>query len=129
MARLNRPVVISACLLALSAGSLSAHHSFSAEFDATKPVRLKGPVSTIQWTNPHVLICLSVKRSNGSVEEWTVETSTPVVLSRRGISERALAVGTQVVIDAYRAKDGSRRATGRFLTLPDGRRLSLGSPS
>ena len=106
----------------------SSHHSFAAEFDANQPVHFTGIVKRMRWTNPHAWIYIDVTQPDGSVEEWAVEAGTPNVLFRRGFTKDSLAPGTEIVVDGYRAKDGSRRANGRDLTFPDGRVLFLGSP-
>ena len=110
-----------------AAVSLRAHHAFAAEFDAKKPVTFKGTVSKMEWTNPHVWLHLDVKKPDGTVEAWAFEAGTPSVLFRRGFTKQSLAVGTEIVVDGYQAKDGSRRANGRDLTFPDGRKMFLGS--
>jgi hypothetical protein len=116
------------CLfLAGTAVSLSAHHAFAAEFDSTKPVNFKGTVTKMEWVNPHVWLHLDVKKADGSVENWAFEAGTPNVLFRRGFTKNSLLAGTEVVVDGYQAKDGSKRANGRDLTFPDGRKLFLGS--
>src|SRR5919108_3451632 len=106
-----------------------AHHAFAAEFDANKPVKFEATVSRMEWTNPHVWIHVDVKQPDGSVEKWAIEAGTPNVLFRRGFTKQALLPGTEILVDGYRAKDGSRRANGRDLTLPDGRTLFLGGSS
>ena len=113
--------------LVLSVVPAWAHHAFAAEFDAKKPVKFKATVTKMEWTNPHVWIHVDVKQPNGTVEKWSIEAGTPNVLYRRGFTKQALLPGTEIVVDGYRAKDGSRRANGRDITLPDGRTLFLGS--
>jgi hypothetical protein len=114
-------------LLAVLSVSPSAHHAFAAEFDANKPVTMKGTVTKMEWLNPHVWLHMDVKQPDGKVENWAFEAGTPNVLFRRGFTRKSLLPGTEVVIDGYRAKDGSRRANGRDITFPDGRKLFMGS--
>jgi diacylglycerol kinase family enzyme len=104
-----------------------AHHAFAAEFDANKPVKFEATVTKMEWTNPHVWIHVEVKQPNGTVENWAFEAGTPNVLFRRGFTKNSLLPGTKIVLDGYRAKDGSRRANGRDVTFPDGKKLFLGS--
>jgi hypothetical protein len=106
---------------------LSAHHAFAAEFDAKKPVNFKGVVTKMEWVNPHTWLHVDVKKPDGSVERWAIEAGTPNVLFRRGFTKASLLPGTEIVVDGYQAKDGSRRANGRNLTLPNGQTLFLGS--
>jgi hypothetical protein len=113
--------------LAGTAVSLRAHHAFAAEFDAKKPVHFEGTVTKMEWVNPHVWLHLDVKKPDGTVENWAFEAGTPSVLFRRGFTKQSLLPGTKVVVDGYQAKDGFRRANGRDLTFPDGRKLFLGS--
>jgi hypothetical protein len=121
-------VVMSVGLLfAGTAVSLRAHHAFAAEFDANKPVHFKGTVTKMEWINPHVWLHLDVKKPDGTVEKWAFEAGTPNVLFRRGFTKQSLLPGTDVVVDGYQAKDGTRRANGRDLTFPDGHKLFLGS--
>src|ERR1700704_2413976 len=110
-----------------TAVSLRAHHAFAAEFDAKKPVHFKGTVTKMEWVNPHVWLHIDVKKPDGTVENWAFEAGTPNVLFRRGFTKESLLPGTEIVIDGYQAKDGSHRANGRNLTLPDGKMLFLGS--
>jgi uncharacterized protein DUF6152 len=114
-------------LAAMLAPAVTAHHAFSAEFDAKKPVKLKGTVSRVEWVNPHAWIHIQVVRDNGRAEEWMIEGGTPNALFRRGITRDSLKAGTEIVVVGFQAKDGSNRANGRDLTLTDGRKLFLGS--
>lgn len=109
------------------AASLLAHHAFSAEFDANKPIKFKAVVTRMEWVNPHVWIHVDVTTPGGKVEKWAIEAGTPNVLLRRGATKDTLKPGTAIVVDGYQAKDGSLRANGRDLTLPGGRTLFVGS--
>ena len=126
-AKLTVVVVGVGLFLAGTAASLRAHHAFAAEFDAKKPVHFEGTVTKMEWVNPHVWLHLDVKKPDGKVESWAFEAGTPNVLFRRGFTKSSLLPGTQVVVDGYQAKDGSRRANGRDLAFPDGRKMFLGS--
>jgi hypothetical protein len=126
---MRRLVVVLAGVF-IVAGTLPAyaHHAFAAEFDAKKPVKFeKAVVTKVEWTNPHSWIHVDVPMPNGMNEAWAIEAGTPNVLFRRGFTKDALKPGTVIVIDGYRAKDGSHRANGRNLTLPNGQTLFLGS--
>jgi hypothetical protein len=115
-------------LLTILAGALaSAHHAFAAEFDAKKPVKLRGTVTKMEWINPHAWVHIDVKKDDGSVEEWMIEAGTPNTLLRRGFTRDSLKPGTEIIVDGYQSKDGSLRANGRDVTLPNGQTLFLGT--
>jgi hypothetical protein len=114
-------------VFALAAMPVRAHHAFTAEFDSTKPIKFKATVTKMEWINPHVWIHVDVKMPDGMVEPWAIEAGTPNVLFRRGLKKDALLPGTEIEIDGYRTKDGTHRANGRNLTLPNGQTLFVGS--
>lgn len=113
-------------LAAAAVAPLAAHHSFAAEFDAGKPVLFKGTVTKMEWINPHVWIHMNVTQ-NGKTEEWMVEGGAPTVLFRRGFSKNSLSAGAQIVVDGYRAKDGTNKMNAREITFADGKKLFAGS--
>ena len=114
--------------LLASAVTASAHHSFAAEFDEKKPVKfMDATVTKVELINPHSWIHVDVKQADGTVENWAIEAGSPNVLLRRGITKDTLAKGQKIVVDGYQSKDGSHRANGRDLTLPNGQHLFLGS--
>jgi hypothetical protein len=114
-------------LFLLAGTSIVAHHSFAAEFDAARPVKLQGTVTRVEWINPHAWIHIDVKQPDGTIEQWAIEGGTPNTLLRRGVTREALKIGTAIVVEGYQAKDGSMRANGRDLTFTDGRKLFMGS--
>jgi DNA/RNA endonuclease YhcR with UshA esterase domain len=103
----------------------SAHHSFAGEFDVEKPIKLQGTITRVEWINPHAWIHIDVKKPDGTVESWAIEGGTPNTLYRRGITRDSVKAGMVINVDGYLARDGSRKANGRDLTLPDGRKLFL----
>ena len=111
---------------ALGAPPALAHHSFAAEFDIDQPIKLRGTVTEVEFMNPHSWIHIDVKKDDGTVEKWAVEGGTPNTLFRMGITQRSLPVGTEILVDGYRSRDGANRANGRDITLPDGSKLFLG---
>jgi hypothetical protein len=118
-----------AAILTVAAAPVWGHHAFAAEFDAKKPLKLDGKVTKVEWINPHAWIHIDVKNADGTNTEWMIEAGTPNTLFRRGFTKDSLAIGTEIVVDGYQAKDGSFRANGRDITFPDGRKLFLGNQS
>src|SRR3989441_9392612 len=113
--------------LLLSQAPVWAHHAFASEFDAKKPVNFTdATVTRVQLINPHSWIYVDVKQPDGKTENWAIEAGSPNILLRRGITKDTLKVGTKIVVDGYQSRDGSHRANGRDLTLPDGTKLFLG---
>jgi Family of unknown function (DUF6152) len=110
------------------AAPVMAHHAFGGEFDATRPVLLKGPIVKVEWVNPHTWIHMEVKKPDGGTEVWMIEGGSPNSLLRLGITKDSLPIGTEIVVDGYQARDHSlKRANGRNITYPDGRKLFFGS--
>jgi hypothetical protein len=118
--------LVAIALLAL-ATQLVAHHAFSAEFDANKPVKLRGSVTKMDWINPHAWLHISVRNTDGSVVNWMIELGPPNALIKRGWSKQSIPAGMEVIVDGYQSKDGALRANGRDVTLPDGRKMFAGS--
>ena len=121
---------ISVTLAAVAASLLVAttarsHHSFAAEFDPAKPIELRGTVTKVELINPHSWIHIDVRHENGTVESWAIEGGTPNTLFRKGINKNTLPVGTEILVDGYRSRDGRNRASGRDVTFPDGRKIYL----
>ena len=127
---MRTPLFVGAAGLAvLAAGTpVAAHHSFAAEFDGSKAVTLKGTVARMEWSNPHAWLHVDVKGPDGKVVSWMVEGGAPNALLRRGWNRDSVAPGTAVVVQGFRARDGSNRASGGNVTLPDGKKLFIGSP-
>ena len=113
----------------LSAQTLSAHHSFAAEFDRNSPVTLTGSVTRVDWGNPHIWVFLDVKDAAGAVSNWGVEGGAPNALFRNGWRKDSLKAGDTVTVEGFKAKDGALRANANRVTLPDGRRVFAGSSS
>jgi hypothetical protein len=122
-------LAVSAGMLIGAALPLAAHHSFSAEFDATKQVTLEGKVVQMEWVNPHSWLQIDVPKPDGTVERWRVEGGSPSVLLRLGWNRNSLPAGTKIKVVAFQAKDGSLRASSRDIEFPDGRKMDLGGSS
>jgi hypothetical protein len=123
----RRLVSITAFAVLFGAGSVAAHHAFSSEFDANRPLVLRGTVTKTEWINPHSWIHIDVKGTDGKVASWAIECGAPNSLLRRGLNKTSIPVGTQLVVDGYQARDGSTTANAKDITLPDGKKFFVGS--
>src|SRR5579863_10352657 len=113
--------------LALGALPLLAHHSFSAEYDDTKPVKFDGMVTKVEWMNPHIWFYVDEKKPDGSVTHWAISGGAPGQLMRRGITKDVIQPGMTITVEGFRAKDGSDNANGTKVTFPDGRQVFTAS--
>jgi len=122
-------LAIAALLTAIliHAAPLWAHHAFSAEFDGNKQVTLKGTIAKMDWINPHAWLHIDVKENDGSTTRWMIELGPPNSLLKRGWTKQSVPAGKEVTVVGYLSKDGSKRANGRDITLPDGKQLFAGS--
>ena len=119
--------ILGAVLVFMAAPPLSAHHSFAAEFDSTKPVTLTGAVTKVEWGNPHIWVYFDVKDDHGAVQPWQCEGGAPNTLTRNGWSRDSLKLNEPITIYGYLAKDGSKTCNLRTVTLPGGRSVFAGS--
>ncbi|PYR96217.1 MAG: hypothetical protein DMG12_26820 [Acidobacteria bacterium] len=125
--RLRFAVAMAALVLMLAGVPLRAHHSFAAEYDGNKPIKLSGTVTKFDMVNPHSWIYMDVKDDSGKVVNWKFETASPSNLFRRGFRKDTIKPGMQVTLEGYLAKDGSPTANGQKLHLPDGNVIILGT--
>ena len=115
-------LVLFSTMLAFSL-PIAAHHSFAAEYDASKPVKLTGVLTKVEWTNPHIWFYLDVKDERGNISNWGFSAAPPGVLQRRGIPKDVLKIGSVINVEGFRARDGSNNASGGTITFTDGRRV------
>ena len=106
---------------------VAAHHAFAAEYDGSKPVKLRGTVTEMEWINPHSWIHIDVKNPDGTISKWLIEAGAPNSLIRRGWNKNSLLPGTEILVEGFQAKDGELRANGRDVTFADGRKMFVGS--
>ena len=127
--RMRRVVAGVGAGVLLAAAPLTAHHAFSSEFDINKPFKFRGTLTKWEMINPHSWFHFDVTGDDGSVVEWMIEGGSPNSLIKQGVTKHTLAVGTEMLIEGYQAKDGTNKGVGRNLVLADGRRLFLGGES
>jgi len=118
--------ILAGALLCAAALPVEAHHSFAAEFDQTKPIKLQGKVTKMEWINPHSWIHMEVDGPNGEPVAWMIEGGTPNLMLRRGFTVKSLQAGTEIIVEGYLARDGSNKANGNSITFTDGRKLFVG---
>jgi hypothetical protein len=121
------PVSILSLAILAAAWPALAHHSFAAEFDFDKPVQVTGAVTKVEWTNPHARFYVDVKDDQGNIVNWNIELGPPLVLHRLGWRHDSLKIGDQVTVEGYSARDGSKMANAKKVTLADGKSVFAGS--
>jgi hypothetical protein len=127
MRRVTGCLILLSCLI-VSAAPLMAHHAFATEFDAKKPVTMKGTVTKIDWTNPHVWFYLNVKTESGAIENWGFEMGGPNALRNQGWTRDTMKIGDEVIVDGSLAKNGSKNANAKSLTMAStGKKLGAAS--
>ena len=119
-------LVAVAAILLSAAVPVFAHHAFSAEFDQSKPIKLSGEITKLEWVNPHAWIFIDVKGPDGKVATWMIEGASPNNLYRLGFTKESLPAGSEITVEGYQAKDGSTRAVGRNITFANGKKFFLG---
>src|SRR6266481_2603340 len=119
-------VAVTAVVLLLAAVPAWAHHAFAAEFDQSKPIKVRGSVVKRELTNPHSWIHIDVKGPDGKAVTWMIEGASPNNLYRLGLTKESLPPGSDITVEGYQAKDGSTRAVGRNITFADGKKFFLG---
>jgi hypothetical protein len=125
--RVSLGILIAGAGLLITGLPAMAHHSFAAEYDASKPVTLKGVVTKVEWTNPHARFYVDVKDENGKVTNWNLELASPNVLTRNGWTRHSLKEGDQITVQGAQAKDGANLANARSVVLADGKKVFAGS--
>ncbi|HXB70839.1 MAG TPA: DUF6152 family protein [Candidatus Acidoferrales bacterium] len=123
--RARLAIAVSAGLF-LAVSPVRAHHAFAAEFDANRPIKLRGTVVKLDWINPHSWIHIDVKGEDGKAVSWMIEGGSPNALLRLGFTKDALPLGSEILVEGFQAKDGSNRGVGKSVSFADGRRLFLG---
>ena len=125
--RLGLSFMIACIGLLLAGRAVDAHHAFAAEFDANKPITLRGTLTKMEWVNPHGWLHIAVKQPDGTVVNWMGETGAPNALLRRGWTKESLPAGIELVLEGYLAKNGTKKMTAMTVLLPNGEKLFAGS--
>jgi hypothetical protein len=117
------PLLAAVAIVAAAAGSTQAHHSFAAEYDDQKPLKITGTLTKVEWMNPHIWYYVDVKNADGTKTTWAISGGAPGQLMRRGITKDLLVLGAEVNVEGFKAKDGSNNGFGQRVTYPDGRNV------